>query len=543
MRLTVSEHSSTLLSWWNTEGRDDKGMKQKIYQVGIAWHLIIVLILALCLVSISSSPVVALSVDDYFSYSYDIELGKTEIHRSEVFYATIKGTATCKKNLPLTVSKAHIISRVIAEHQVTGARVMLNSNYTVAIDPFPSKEGEIVQSSEVIPLQFPAQGESGDYSVIGELIEAKVRIRVGWVWIWQDVTSYFPQAQVMGSVSYIALEEEPPTIAFSPSSLSFSTPKSSNPANKTLSIWNSSSGTLDWSVSDDATWLSLNPTSGSSTAEVISITLLVSTSGMDTGSYSATITISAPGATNTPQTVPVNLRIFMRPSTDSISGKDTTPPIISDVKASTITTSSVIITWTTNERSDSQLEYRTGLSELTPLDETLVFEHLVHLTDLTPATTYHFKVMSSDEVGNRAVSGEYTFATLQPATFAISDLSVAPDEVGTGESVTISAPITNTGDLTGTYEVTLKIDEVVVATKEVTLAGGASERVTFTTSKDVAGTYAVTVDGLSDTFIVKAPPVIIPPKPINWWLIGGIIAACIIIISVVIWLAVRPRRA
>jgi hypothetical protein len=66
------------------------------------------------------------------------------------------------------------------------------------------------------------------------------------------------------------------------------------------------------------------------------------------------------------------------------------------------------------------------------------------------------------------------------------------------------ALVTNTGDFTGTYEVTLKIDDVAVATKSVTLAGGAIEKVTFTISKVVARTYTVDLNGLPGTFVVKA---------------------------------------
>jgi hypothetical protein len=101
-----------------------------------------------------------------------------------------------------------------------------------------------------------------------------------------------------------------PTISFSPSSFSFSaTQGGANPPSQTLHIWNSGGGTLSWSVSDDATWLSLSPTSGSSAGETDTVTVSVGISGMVAGTYSAIITISAPGATNTPQTVPVSLVI------------------------------------------------------------------------------------------------------------------------------------------------------------------------------------------------------------------------------------------
>jgi len=102
----------------------------------------------------------------------------------------------------------------------------------------------------------------------------------------------------------------PPEISYSPSSITFTaTEGDANPADQTLGIFNSGGGSLDWSVSDDAGWLSLDPPNGSSTGETDDVTLSVDITSMSAGSYSATITIEAPGATNTPQTVPVSLTI------------------------------------------------------------------------------------------------------------------------------------------------------------------------------------------------------------------------------------------
>jgi len=104
-----------------------------------------------------------------------------------------------------------------------------------------------------------------------------------------------------------------PTIAFSPSSFTFmATEGGDNPASKTLTIWNSGTGTINWSLADNADWLAFTPTGGSSTgvADKDSVTLSVDISGMSAGSNSATITISASGATNTPKTVTVTLTIL-----------------------------------------------------------------------------------------------------------------------------------------------------------------------------------------------------------------------------------------
>lgn len=141
-----------------------------------------------------------------------------------------------------------------------------------------------------------------------------------------------------------------------------------------------------------------------------------------------------------------------------------------------------------------------------------------------------------------------------PAVFTTSGLSILPVEVNIGEAVTISVVVSNTGDLSGDYKVTLKVDNIIVDTKEIIVDGGGSQKVTFTTTKNVAGTYMVNVDGLAGEFTVKGPdapayspapspepPPPVTPKPAKWWLIGSILAAYIILF-IVVWRIVRRRR-
>jgi hypothetical protein len=98
-----------------------------------------------------------------------------------------------------------------------------------------------------------------------------------------------------------------PIIGFSPSSFTFGANLGgSNPASQTLNISNTGGGTLSWSLSDDASWLTLSSSSGSGAG---SSSLTVNIPGMSAGTYNGTITIAATGATNTPQTVPVTLTI------------------------------------------------------------------------------------------------------------------------------------------------------------------------------------------------------------------------------------------
>jgi subtilisin family serine protease len=98
-----------------------------------------------------------------------------------------------------------------------------------------------------------------------------------------------------------------PTIGVSPTSLSFTaTAGGSNPANQTINISNTGAGTLNFTASDNAPWLTVSPTSGTAPS---TLTASVDITGLAAGTYNGTITISATGATNTPVSVPVTLTV------------------------------------------------------------------------------------------------------------------------------------------------------------------------------------------------------------------------------------------
>ena len=169
------------------------------------------LILVLFLYAVNPSMVTAKSIEDYFKtivgnpkeyfqISYEpVTFSTNTISGSKIFYATIQGKATTNKNLPLSVSEARIVSRVVAIHKVTGTQQTLSSSYTVNIKPFPKKKGQSFVINKKIPLQFPKTSKSGEYIVVGKLLKAELKLRlIGW----QNVTTYLPQSQELGSVIY-----------------------------------------------------------------------------------------------------------------------------------------------------------------------------------------------------------------------------------------------------------------------------------------------------------------------------------------------------
>ncbi len=111
-----------------------------------------------------------------------------------------------------------------------------------------------------------------------------------------------PRINLYGAVGATA-----PIIGVNPSSVSFIGGQNGpNPANQPLNIANNGGGTLNWSISSNAAWLTPNPLTGTAPG---SVTLSVNTAGLAAGSYSASLSITAPGALNSPLTVPVSLQV------------------------------------------------------------------------------------------------------------------------------------------------------------------------------------------------------------------------------------------
>ncbi len=86
-------------------------------------------------------------------------------------------------------------------------------------------------------------------------------------------------------------------------------------------------------------------------------------------------------------------------------------PSISDIDSS-VTQTTATITWTTDEPSDSRVDFGTTTSYGTAsTSATLVTSHSITLTGLTAFATYHFRVRSADAEGNATPSSDLTFTT------------------------------------------------------------------------------------------------------------------------------------
>ncbi len=106
----------------------------------------------------------------------------------------------------------------------------------------------------------------------------------------------------------------PPEIERHPASLTPSVTQGSSPPSDTFTVRNSGGGVMSYTISDNVGWLSVDPPSGASAGEADLISIIYNTSGLGIGSHVGTITINAPDATNTPQTVIVHLSVVEAPA-------------------------------------------------------------------------------------------------------------------------------------------------------------------------------------------------------------------------------------
>lgn len=124
---------------------------------------------------------------------------------------------------------------------------------------------------------------------------------------------------------------------------------------------------------------------------------------------------------------------------------DNAAPVISGVAASSITTTSAIISWQTNEASDSQVVYglTSSYGSASAVSGSLVTSHSVLISGLSGAKTYHFQVKSTDGVGNLASSSDGTFNTpKQGPKVKLSASTLAGTVYLNGDVVVVEADVT-----------------------------------------------------------------------------------------------------
>lgn len=117
--------------------------------------------------------------------------------------------------------------------------------------------------------------------------------------------------------------------------------------------------------------------------------------------------LPTPGPTLTPWPTPF-------PTQTPVPTPDVTPPWPTNWSVTNITPYSATINWTTNEPSDSKVEFCTTWAHcgnFTPSISALTTNHQINLSGLMPYTRYYFYMYSKDLSGNQMLYGYKTFMT------------------------------------------------------------------------------------------------------------------------------------
>ncbi len=148
-----------------------------------------------------------------------------------------------------------------------------------------------------LTLNFTGNAADAD----GHLIDTKTYVFYG-----DDEGTLLDIPGFSNGASYSFPNTQPPSLQVLPLSLSFQALPGSSPAAQTITIANVGSGSFNWTASSSVPWLTLSAPSGTSGS---SITASVNSAGFTAGTYTGILTFTSAGTLNSPQTVPVTLRL------------------------------------------------------------------------------------------------------------------------------------------------------------------------------------------------------------------------------------------
>jgi hypothetical protein len=205
-------------------------------------------------------------------------------------------------------------------------------------------------------------------------------------------------------------------------------------------------------------------------------------------------------------------------TTTATSIGDITAPAISGVLSSKTSDNSASINWTTDEASDSQIDYGTTTSygSSSSLNSAMVTSHLQALAGLSANTLYHYRVKSKDAAGNLSVSGDYTFTTLSAADTTAPTISDVSSSNITGIGAIIAWTTDEAADSEVEYGTTAEygggtpINSTTTTLHTQAVTGLMSNTLYHyrVKSKDAAGNLSVSGDFTFTTSNAGSPPVI-----------------------------------
>lgn len=101
------------------------------------------------------------------------------------------------------------------------------------------------------------------------------------------------------------------------------------------------------------------------------------------------------------------------------------------------------------------------------------------------------------------LGGFFNVIPLNPPAFIVSNFSISPERVRQGQTIIVTASVTNLGEITGSHALILRIKGMAEAQQEVLLGPGKTQDVEFQVSKDTPGFYPVSMENWTGKFVVE----------------------------------------
>jgi len=161
---------------------------------------------------------------------------------------------------------------------------------------------------------------------------------------------------------------------------------------------------------------------------------------------------------------------------------DNTPPLISSVAADDISDTFATIQWTTDEASNSAVDFGPTLAYGSlASNATMTVNHSIPLTNLIPNTQYHFRVRSRNPTGLQTNSVDFTFFSNPPGVVA----DVIIESYLANGTLNVNPPYADTGFALST----LKSSAAGLVATNSRYGSSGSPSFTITPTLPVAGGY------------------------------------------------------
>ncbi|MCD5381100.1 MAG: fibronectin type III domain-containing protein [Candidatus Pacebacteria bacterium] len=191
-----------------------------------------------------------------------------------------------------------------------------------------------------------------------------------------------------------------------------------------------------------------------------------------------------------------------------VNAADQEAPVISGVQISEVSESSVTVSWTTDENSDSAVNYGLqpdyGIVRIPVAERTT---HSITLDDLEPGRVYYFRVVSADDNGNQGISADYRVQT--SGTPQTGDGSADGNSSAQGDGAGAAA-----GDNAGQGQQATQSTSQSESQTESQATQEIVEQINQITNpqqlKEILNETVKAVKGITEDLTIVGPPTVIP---------------------------------